>query len=143
MTPQQQIALLNANFNTLSKDRVYPFISKNRVTVLEKGLYKKKNATYRGIGVIKDDISGKDKTVLMGYYNVPENMIIIPLDFILTPQLKDLVERYTSQGYKIMDKGFPQLQVMEFSSNTLEHMCAIKRKEEYTFNMKEHDSPNN
>jgi len=143
MTPQQQIALLNANFNTLSQGRIYPFIGKNRITVLEKGLYQKKNATYRGIGVTKDDITGKDKTILMGYYNVPEDMIIIPLDFIVTPQLQDLVERYKAQGYKLMDKGFPQLQVMEFKEGTLEHMCAMKRKEDYTLNMKEYDSLNN
>jgi hypothetical protein len=143
MTPQQHIALLNANFNTLSKGRIYPFIGKNRITILEKGLYQKKNATYRGIGVVKDDISGKDKTILMGYYNVPEDMIIIPLDFIITPQLEDLVERYKLQGYKVMDKGFPQLQVMEFGPETLEHICAMKRKEEYTLNMKEYDSLNN
>jgi hypothetical protein len=143
MTPQQHIALLNANFNTLSQDRIYPFIGKNRITILEKGLYQKKNSTYRGIGVIKDDISGNDKVVLMGYYNVPEDMIIIPLDFIVTPQLQDLIERYKAQGYKVMDKGFPQLQIMEFNPETLEYKCAMQRKEEYIINMTKYDSLNN
>jgi hypothetical protein len=143
MTPQQHIALLNANFNTLSQGRIYPFTGKNRITILEKGLYQKKNATYRGIGVVKDDISGADKAVLMGYYNVPEDMIIIPLDFIVTPQLQDLIERYKSQGYKVMDKGFPQLQVMEFGSETLEYRCAMKRKEEYILNVRKYDSLSN
>lgn len=143
MTCQQQIALLNANFNTQSKDRIYPFISKTRITILEEGLYKKKDATYRGIGVMKDDISGKDKTILMGYYNIPHNMIIIPVDFIVTAQLQDLVERYKAQGYTVLDKGFPQLQVVEFAESTLEHKMAIQRKQEYTNKLKEYDSLNN
>lgn len=143
MTNEQQIALINAEYNSESGGKVYPFISNTRITVLKKGLYQKKNSNYRGIGIIKDSITGKDKTVLMGYYNVSYDMVIIPLDFELDSSIKALISRYKEDNFIICDNGFPQLPIIEFNEESLEHKVAVKRKQDYNTKIKNYDSLNN
>jgi len=130
MDIHKEAALINADFASKSEGRIYPFISNNRITVLEKGLYKKMNSNYNGIGVTKDQITKKDKVVLMGYYNVPDNMLIIPTELVLSHSQKDLVERYKQDGY-IEVHGFPQLQIVEFKEGTPEYRVAIAKKMEF------------
>ena len=140
MDINKEAALINAHFHSLAANKIYPFIGKNRITVLQKGLYMKKNSNYRGIGVIKDQISEKDKVVLMGYYNVPKDTLIIPEDLKLNHQHNDLIERYKNEGYEIIN-GFPQLQIMEFNPDSLEYKVAIAKRDLFKKNF--NDTSNN
>tara|TARA_R110000765_G_scaffold11480_2_gene36234 strand:- start:806 stop:1225 length:420 start_codon:yes stop_codon:yes gene_type:complete len=106
----------------------YPFISKYRVTILEKGFYRKFKAKYRGISMIKDN--GNLKTLLIGYYYVPEDWVIVPEGMEITPPKQKLINDKLKKGFMLTTK-FPSLKPYEFDTSTEEYKAAYQARMKY------------
>jgi hypothetical protein len=141
MDVKTESVLINAEYNEKCKDKIYPFISSERITLIEAGLYKKKSSKYYGVGVIKDNILGTPKVVLMGYFDVPFNMIVIPNGLKLSEGQISLIKKYEDLGY-IKNPGFPRLKVKEFSKDTKEYIIAMENNKQFNLNLK-NDISNN
>lgn len=126
---------LNASFAEKSVG-TYPFISRHRVNVLEKGIHKKEKANYRGVSMMYDGDQSRLKVLLIGYYNVPEDYIIVPEGLEITPGKQKLIDVHLSKGYTILNK-FPSLKPLEFEETTEEYIIAKKVYDAY----KEGDTP--
>lgn len=109
---------------------IFPFISKNRVTILDKGFHQKKVAKYRGVSFIYDTKHGTHKTLLIGYYYVPKNYIVVPEGLTLSEGKKKLVADKLSDGYELI-VGFPSLKPYEFGPDTEEYAIARRVNENY------------
>ena len=126
---------INQRYEELAKDRVYPFISKNRVTILAEGFYQKKEAEYRGVSMIYDRKNQKQKAILIGYFHVPENIIVIPDGLVINDSKRKLVSDKLKQGFKIVS-GFPSLHPYEFGEDTEEYKIAKENNEQYNLLVK-------
>jgi len=106
---------------------VFPFISKEKLTILKKGLYKKKKANYRGLSYIYDQFDNTYKTLLLGYYNIPEDIIIVPEG--IKKKLSDietkLLEEYIDKDFKEL-KNLPSLKPMRFDEKSVEYELAFQ-----------------
>lgn len=109
---------------------VYPFINKNRITILEKGYYTKKKAAYRGISYVYDEQSEKYKSLLLGYYYVPEDYIIVPTDLEMTEGKVNLVDTYLKKGFTNVSEC-PSFKPVSFDENSEEYQVAKESYETY------------
>jgi len=105
---------LNDLYNQIAKDKIFPFVSKFRLTILKTGLHKKFKSKYYGITMSKD----RGLCYLMGYYYVPEDQVIVPVDLALTTKHIDTIKKYEKLGYKIANK--PNLTFLDFDENSKE-----------------------
>ena len=115
---------INSQYETKA-NKVFPFIGKNRVVILEKGLYTKKVANYRGISYIHDPQTNNYKTILIGYYNVPDNYVIVPEGMEISEGKQALINKYANKGYIVVDKC-PSLSPLSFSEDSIEHKAAVE-----------------
>jgi hypothetical protein len=111
---------INDLYNDLTKDKVFPFISKFRLTILKTGLHKKFKSKYYGITMSKD----KNLCYLMGYYYVPEDQVIVPTDLALNEKHINTIKKYENLGYRISTK--PNLTFLDFDENSREWNIALK-----------------
>ena len=109
---------------------VFPFISKHRVTILEKGYYSKKKSNYRGISYVFDEFKDTYKTLLLGYFYVPEDYIIIPEGIHLSSGKEDLINRYVKKGFQMISSA-PSLSPISFEKNTPEYKAALDSHNEF------------
>lgn len=132
MTADDKVTLINAEYNNKAPD-FFPFISKQRITVLKGGFYKKQNSNYRGLGVVFDKQFNKQKVILLGYYFVDKDYVIIPENLEMTEGKNKLVDSYQKKGYEVIYK-FPSLKPYEFAEYTEEYGLALERKNNYIRN---------
>jgi hypothetical protein len=119
---REQLMLLSGEWACKSLG-ILPFISKNRITILNKGLYEQKKPRYKGVGLVDG------RAILLGFYEIPYNMIIQPEGLELTEGKKKLIESYCNKGY-ILIKGFPSLHIKEFDTNSEEYRVAKGKQKE-------------
>ena len=120
---------INARFAKESKG-VYPFMSKSRVTVLKKGFHQKKTAKYRGISMIRDKQSGQQKALLIGYFYVPKNYVIVPEGITITEGKRKLISDKINKGFEVTT-SFPSLKPFEFEEGSEEYEVAKIVNENY------------
>lgn len=82
---------INKKYEEISQG-IFPFVGTNRVTILKRGYYKKKRSKYRGITKILDKKTNKEKVILMGYYYVDDDYIVIPDNLDLTVNKTSLLK---------------------------------------------------
>jgi hypothetical protein len=111
---------LNKKYEKLAENRVYPFIAKNRVTILAEGFYQKSKSNYRGISFIYDHFQEKHKAILIGYYYVPKDILVVPLDLLITEAKNKLIDDKVRKGFEII-RGFPSLLPYEFLEDSEEY----------------------
>lgn len=108
---------------------VYPFVGKHRVTTLKRGFYKKDKANYRGISMIWDREKNKLKAMLIGYYFIDKDTIIVPDDLELTEGMEKFINLRIQSGYsKVNRVSFPPF---EFSEGSEEYLAALEAKNKY------------
>ena len=127
-----ELEKMNARYEEKSKG-IFPFISKNRITVLPKGFHQKKIAKYRGVSFIYDSKQEKHKALLIGYYYVPKDYIIVPEGLTITEGKKKLIQDKLNSGYELI-LGFPSLKPYEFEEDSEEYIVAKKVNEDFKFN---------
>ena len=121
---------MNDHYKEIAEDNPFPFIGTNRIIILKKGLYSKKTANYRGISYIKDPDTGKYKAVLLGYYDVPGNYIIVPPQLEINNSKQNLIDRHLLKGYEFVLKC-PSLKPIEFAKGTEQYEIAVSSHQEY------------
>ena len=109
---------------------VFPFISRHRVTPLRKGYYTKDKANYRGLTYQYDKIQEMNKTLLIGFYFVPENYIIVPEGMIITKGKQKIIDSYIDKGFNFVNK-FPSLKPVQFGKETKEYSAALTAYTQY------------
>lgn len=120
---------LNTEYKNLSKG-VFPFISKNKITVLETGYYDKFKANYKGLSYYYDKFDNTYKTLLLGYIHVPYNLVIVPEEAIVNEIDSDIIKLCREQHYKILNK-FPSIKPINFAYDTREYKIAKSAYDEY------------
>lgn len=117
--------------------KVFPFISKNRITVISKGFYRKHNSGYYGLTMMYDKAQAVKKAILVGYYFIPENYIILPSKTVLTDKKIKFIESWLKQGYQLINTA-PSIFLHEFDPISKEYEVA-----EYLYNKHRDDILNN
>jgi hypothetical protein len=126
----------------------FPYISKNRITLLKKGLYRKHNAKYRGVTAVYDKDTEEFRFPLYGMYYIPEDLIIVPEDLELNETKKAFLNAALKAGYKQVDQP-PKFNTVYFPEDSPEAKLALANKADYYYNSKSkkkeetHDSPSN
>jgi hypothetical protein len=114
------------NFYELKSDgKIFPFIDKNKITEIKKGYHKKKRSKHYGLTLIYDNLLEEYKTILMGYYYVPENYLIVPDNIIFNRVTNNFIEEKKNLGYKIINKP-PSLKPITFKQDSFEHKLISK-----------------
>lgn len=125
----EQLEEINNRFETESVG-VFPFIAKGRVTVLKKGFHSKKKAEYRGVSMVYDKNQEKSKAMLIGYYFVPKNYIIVPEGLSITEGKRKLIRDKINKGFELVT-GFPSLKPYEFDETSEEYAIAKMVNDNY------------
>jgi hypothetical protein len=108
----------------------YPYISKNRVTLLKKGLYRKHGAKYRGVTAVFDEKTGEFTFPLYGMYRVPEDIIIVPEGLILNDSKNAFLEAALKAGYARVNTP-PTFIPVFFPEDSPEAKLALANKAEF------------
>jgi len=124
-----ELDIINKKFEDESVG-IFPFISKNRVTVLDKGFHSKKEANYRGVSMVYDRQKDINKALLIGYYYVPENYVIIPEGLTITEGKRKLIQDKQRKGYTVIT-SFPSLKPYEFTEDSEEYAVAKTVNEKF------------
>lgn len=121
---------INDHYQTIAEDQPFPFVGNNRITILKKGLYSKKSANYRGVSYIKDPDSGQYKAVLLGYYDVTGDYIIVPPNLEINKSKQNLIDKHVSAGYEVVLRC-PSLQPITFEEGSMQHEAAVESHKQY------------
>jgi hypothetical protein len=127
----EEFVKLNQKYNDETYP-IFPYIAKNRITVIGEGLYRKKNAKFRGITAIYNKESGEYEYPLYGMYYIPEDIIIVPEEMEMTPNKEAFLEAHLKAGYKRLN-GPPQFVTFKFPPDSLEAKLALANKVEYQY----------
>jgi hypothetical protein len=130
MTSEEKVNLINCEYASKAQD-FFPFISKVRITILKEGYYKKQKSNYRGLGVVYDPSQRKSKVILLGYYYVDKNYVVVPDGLEITPNKKVLISNYETKGFEVLQGKFPSLKPIEFDLNSEEYKITIDRKNNF------------
>jgi hypothetical protein len=109
---------------------IYPFISKNKITPLKKGLYRKHNTNFRGVTAIYNPTMGKYEFPLYGMYNVPEDIVIVPEELELNESKKAFLDSVLAAGFKQVTRP-PIFETIKFDPESEEAKLALANKVEY------------
>tara|TARA_R110002012_G_scaffold287830_1_gene480377 strand:- start:1571 stop:1963 length:393 start_codon:yes stop_codon:yes gene_type:complete len=121
---------INDHYRNISEENCFPFVGDNYITILKKGLYAKKKANYRGVSYIRDPDSGKYKAVLLGYYEVNDDYIVVPPELTINESKQTLIDKYLGKGYKLVTKC-PSLKPVSFEEGTVEHKVALESHKKF------------
>lgn len=114
---------------------VFPYISKNEIKLLKKGLYRKYNAKYRGVTAVFNKEKNKFEYPLYGMYYIPEDLIIVPENLNLSKGKKIFLDAAVKAGYKMVHK-LPTFVPVYFPEDSPEARLALANKMEYYKNSK-------
>lgn len=125
---------INARFNDDTYE-VFPFISKTRITLLKKGLYKKDKANFRGITAIYDEEIGEYKFPLYGMYLIEEDLVIVPEGIEMSEGRSTSLDAMIKSGYKQVERA-PRFKTIFYDPNSEEAKLALANKMEFQVNSK-------
>lgn len=120
---------------------IFPFISKNRITLLSKGFYRKHKANFRGVTAVFNPDLEEYEFPLYGMYYIPEDIVIVPEDIDMNENKKAFLTAAVSSGYEQVDNA-PRFETYKFSPDSIEAKLALANKVEHQYsNIEETDKP--
>jgi hypothetical protein len=122
----EEFKKLNSKYNDDTYPE-YPFISPNRITLLNKGLYRKHGAKYRGVTAVFNAETGEFTYPLYGMYWVPEDIIIVPESLQLNENKTSFLSAALKAGYRKTDTP-PTFQPVFFNEDSPEAKLALANK---------------
>ncbi len=125
----EEFKKLNKKYNDETYPE-FPYISKNRVTLLKRGLYRKHNAKYRGITAVYDEETEEFSYPLYGMYYIEEDLVIVPESLNLNENKKAFLNAAINAGFKKVDRP-PTFKPTEFSEDSPEARLALANKASY------------
>jgi len=126
---KEELEKINKHYNDICGD-IYPFICKNRVTILKSGFYKKMNGDYYGLSAVYNVHEDKHMAVLINYVYVPQNYLIIPESLEMNEKKEELIKKYKGLGYEVKERT-PAFPMYTFSENTFEYEVAINNLKKF------------
>jgi len=130
----EEFKKLNAKYNDDTYQE-FPYISKSRVTLLKKGLYKKHKAKYRGVTAVYDETTEEFTFPLYGMYYVPEDLIVVPDELKLNENKKAFLNAALKAGYKKVNQP-PTFKSVYFPEDSPEAKLALANKADFYRNKK-------
>lgn len=125
---------INAKYNDETYP-LFPFIHKNRITILRKGLYRKHKANFRGITAIYNDTTGQYEYPLYGMYQIEEDMVIVPEGMEINANKQTFLEATINAGYKRVDRA-PTFKTIFFPPDSEEAKLALANKMNFQLSSK-------
>jgi len=125
----EEFEKLNEKYNDETYPE-FPYIAPYRITLLKKGLYRKKNAKYRGVTAVYDKEQKKFRFFLYGMYNIPEDIVIVPDGIEMTEKKQEYLDAALQAGYKLASRP-PKFEPVEFPPDSEEAKLALANKANY------------
>ena len=130
----EEFKKINEKYNDETYPK-FPYISQNRITLLKRGLYRKHNATYRGVTAVYDKEAEEFKFPLYGMYYIPEDLIIVPEELELNDTKMAFLKAALKAGYQQVSQP-PKFNTVYFPEDSPEAKLALANKAEYYYNQK-------
>lgn len=111
---------------------IFPFISKNRITLLSQGFYRKHKANFRGVTAVFNADLEEYEFPLYGMYYIEEDLVIVPNEMEMNDNKEAFLKAAVSSGYKQVDTA-PKFKTYKFSSESHEAKLALANKVEHQY----------
>ncbi len=113
---------------------IFPYVSKERITPLQAGLYRKNKAKFRGITALYNRDTEQYEFPLYGIYNVEEDLVIVPETMVMTPKKQQFLDTLLKAGFKQVPTT-PKFTPVQFAPESIEARLALMNKLEFQDNM--------
>ena len=127
----EEFVKLNEKFNDDTYP-IFPFISKERITPLKAGFYRKHKAKFRGVTAVYNNETKEYEFPLYGMYYIPEDIIIVPDGLEMNPNKQAFLEAHLKTGYKQVNNA-PRFVTYKFPPDSIEAKLALANKVEYQY----------
>jgi len=125
---------INAKFNDETYP-LFPFISKTRITLLQRGLYRKHNAKFRGVTAVYNDTTNEYEFPLYGMYLIEDDLVIVPEEVEMNVNKTTFLEATVQAGYTKVDRA-PKFKTIYFDPTSEEAKLALANKMDFQVNSK-------
>ena len=109
---------------------LFPFISKNRITILRAGLYRKHKAKFRGVTAVYNETTKEYEFPLYGMYLIEEDMVIVPEGIEMSSNKQTFLQATINAGFVKTDRA-PKFKTIKFPSDSTEAKLALANKMEF------------
>ena len=127
----KEFAQLNDKYNDDTYP-IFPFVSKNKLTLLKSGLYRKHKANFRGITATFNQESNEYEFPLYGMYLVKEDMVIVPEGLELNESKTAFLNAALKAGFNRSSKP-PKFETVKFAPDSPEAKLALSNKVDFQF----------
>jgi hypothetical protein len=111
---------------------VFPFIAKNRITLLSEGFYRKHRANFRGVTAVFNSETKEYEFPLYGMYYIPKNIVIVPEEMEMNDNKEAFLKAALSSGYEQVNSA-PKFETFKFSPDSYEARLALANKVEHQY----------
>lgn len=115
---------------------LFPFISKTRITLLKKGLYRKHKANFRGITAVFNEDTKQYEFPLYGMYQIEQDMVIVPEGVEMNPNKQTFLQAALQAGFVQSDRA-PKFKTILFPADSEEAKLALANKMDYQATLKD------
>ena len=109
---------------------VFPYIDKEKVTLLSRGLYRKHKAKYRGVTAVYNEEKNKFEFPLYGMYKVEENLVIVPEGANFDGTKSAILNSAIKAGFRQVNRP-PLFETIYFDEDTEEAKLALVNRSFY------------
>ena len=124
----EEFKKLNEKYNDETYPE-FPYISKNRVTLLKRGLYRKHNAKYRGITAVYDEETEEFSYPLYGMYFIEEDLVIVPESLNLNENKKAFLIGAEKAGFKTLPDSGKALNDLDEASSAYKDIDIVMKEQ--------------
>lgn len=111
---------------------IFPFIAKNRVTLLSEGFYRKHKANFRGVTAVFNPETKVYEFPLYGMYYIPKSIVIVPEEMEMNDSKEAFLNAAISSGYEEINTP-PKFETYKFSPESQEARLALANKVEHQY----------
>lgn len=127
----QEFIQLNEQFNDETYP-IFPFISKNRITPLKAGKYRKHRANFRGVTAKYNTETQEYEYPLYGMYVIEEDLIIVPPEIEMNDNKMAFLKAHLKAGYTQVETA-PKFKTYKYPPESLEAKLALANKVEHQY----------
>lgn len=127
----KEFAQLNEKFNDDTYP-IFPFVSKNRITPLKAGFYRKHKANFRGVTAVYNTEIEEYEYPLYGMYHISEDIVIVPTDIEMNANKEAFLQAHLKAEYKQVDSA-PKFETFKFPPDSMEAKLSLANKVEYQY----------
>lgn len=129
----KEFAELNEKYNDDTYP-IFPFIGKNKITLLKQGFYRKHKAKFRGITAVFNPELKEYEFPLYGMYHIDEDIVIVPEELEINENKQALLHAALASKYKQVSDP-PKFITFKFPSDSYEARLALANKVEHQYSI--------